>query len=60
MRAAGGGAALEVVNPRQAREFAKGLGRLAKTGRIDAQTHALKNGRGSAAGDYASAAQVIV
>jgi transposase len=35
------GVTVAVVNPRQVRDFAKGLGRLAKTDRIDAQTLAL-------------------
>jgi transposase len=35
------GVSVAVVNPRQARDFAKALGRLAKTDRIDAQTLAL-------------------
>jgi transposase len=32
------GYAVSVINPRQARDFAKALGRLAKTDRVDAQT----------------------
>jgi transposase len=32
------GCAVAVVNPKQARDFAKGIGRLAKTDRIDAET----------------------
>jgi transposase len=35
---AGAGHAVAVVNPRQARDFARALGELAKTDRIDAQT----------------------
>jgi len=37
----GTGFAVSVVNPRQIRDFAKALGKLAKTDRIDAQTIAL-------------------
>jgi transposase len=42
---AGAGLPLAVVNPRQIRDFARALGRLAKTDAIDAQVIALFDGR---------------
>ena len=48
------GFAVAVINPRQARDFAKAMGRLAKTDRIDAQSLALLAQVLVARGDMAS------